>query len=150
MRGFFFAGYNLSMPRVRRTDDAARLEIMPLLDVVFLLLTFFIYSFVVMIRADALSVDLAPVTTGSRPVGEVAEVLTIDADGALRYDGRTLDDAALDTLLTDLAADPAGPTLYVTLTENGNVDRAPLLWQLDERVRRAGLERYVKVGPPGG
>ncbi len=148
--GFSVARYNPLMPRVRRTDDAARLEIMPLLDVVFLLLTFFIYSFVVMIRADALSVDLAPVTTGSRPAGEVAEVLTIDADGALRYDGRTLDDAALDTLLADLAADPAQPTLYLTLTENGNVDRAPLLWQLDERVRRAGLERYVKVGPPGG
>ena len=136
--------------KVRRHDLPPRLEMMPLLDVVFLLLTYFIYSFVVMIRADALAVDLAPVSTGTQPSGDVAHVLAIGADGAITYDGQMLDEAALDTLLSDLAADPAAPTLYVTLSETGTVDRAPLLWRLDERVRRAGLGSYVKVGPPGG
>ena len=135
--------------KVRRHDLPPRLEMMPLLDVVFLLLTFFIYSFAVMIRADALAVDLAPVSTGTQPAGQVARVLLIDAEGMMSYDGQTMDEAALDTLLADLAADPAGPTLYVTLSEAGTVDRAPLLWRLDERVQRAGLGSYVKVGPPG-
>lgn len=127
---------------------------MPLLDVVFLLLTFFIFSFVVMIRADALSVGLSPVTTGSGPGESSITVLTLDADGQFVFEGQVLDEAGLDDLLMGLAADAgspgaAGPTLYVSLSAGGNVDRAPLLWSLDEKARRAGLERYVKVGPPG-
>lgn len=138
------------MLKVRRHDSAPRLEMMPLLDVVFLLLTFFIYSFVVMIRADALSVGLAPVATGAGPSDSVIRVLTIDADGAMAYDGLALDAGALDALLGDLASDPAGPTLYVSLAAEGNVDRAPLLWELDAKLAAAGLDRYVKVGPPEG
>ncbi len=121
---------------------------MPLLDVVFLLLTFFIFSFVVMIRADALSVGLSPVTTGAGPGESVIRVLTIDAEGGLIYEGKALEEEDLNPLFEQLANDPENPTLYVSLAVDGNVDRGPLLWSLDEIARRAGLERYVKVGPP--
>ena len=40
------------MRALRRPDFDARIEIMPLIDVVFLLLTFFIYAMVLMIRAE--------------------------------------------------------------------------------------------------
>ncbi|MEM1108033.1 MAG: biopolymer transporter ExbD [Planctomycetota bacterium] len=131
-----------------RTDYSPRLEMMPFLDVVFLLLTFFIYSFVVMIRADALSVGLAPVASGGQPGVEAIQVLTIDAEGGFVFAGEGLDDAGLDTLLRDLAADPAGPTLYVSLALDGNADRGPIVWGLLQRVEEAGLENFAIVGPP--
>lgn len=123
---------------------------MPLLDVVFLLLTFFIYSFVVMIRADALSVGLAPVAAGGLPGGEAIQLLTIDADGGFNFAGDVLDEPALDTLLRDLAADPAAPTLYVSLAQDSAADRGPIVWDLLQRVQKAGLENFAIVGPPPG
>lgn len=136
------------MPRLRPHDYAPRLEMMPLLDVVFLLLTFFIYSFVVMIRADALSVGLTPVTTGGSPGEAAIQLLTLDAGGGFIYDGQPLEATQLDTLLRDLAADPAGPTLYVSLTQDGEADRGPIVWELLQRVQEAGLENFAIVGPP--
>ena len=137
------------MARLRRHDHSPRLEMMPLLDVVFLLLTFFIYSFVVMIRADALSVGLAPVSTGSQPAGGVVQLLSIDGEGALRFGGQVLDPAGLDDLLAELAADPQAPTLYVSLAGEGSADRGPVVWDLLQRVEQAGLDNLTFVGPPG-
>lgn len=136
------------MSRLRRHDYSPRLEMMPLLDVVFLLLTFFIYSFVVMIRADALSIGLAPVASGGQPGGGAIQLLTIDADGGFNFAGDALDEAALDTLLRDFAVDPVAPTLYVSLAQEGSADRGPIVWDLLQRVEEAGLENFAIVGPP--
>ncbi|MEM6458518.1 MAG: biopolymer transporter ExbD [Planctomycetota bacterium] len=128
---------------------APRLEMMPLLDVVFLLLTFFIYSFVVMVRADTLAVELSPVAGGGgSAAGAAVEVLTIDGAGELIYDGRPIGGAALDTLLRDLAADPASPTLFVSQAAEGTADRGPVLFELIQRIERAGLRNVSLVGPP--
>jgi len=120
----------------------------PLLDVVFLLLTFFIYSFVVMIRADALSVGLVPVTTGGAVGETVIQLLTIDGEGGFHFSGEPIGDAAIDTLLHDLATDPSAPTLYVSLAQDGSTDRGPVVWGLLQRIEKAGLENLVIVGPP--
>ena len=105
--------------RTRRSNLEPRLELMPLLDVVFLLLTFFISSFVVMIRADTRGVTLAPVAGSAAttaPAGAV-RLLVVQPDGELTFDGDDVPAGGLDGLLVDLAADPAGPTLYVSLAE---------------------------------
>ena len=131
---------------------------MPLLDVVFLLLTFFIYAMVVMVRADALSVGLAPVSGDGGPEAAPEHVLTINAAGGFTYNGDVLDPAALDPLLNDLATDPLQPTLYVALETGGDTDtasagftdRGPLIWSLLQRFDEAGLERVSIIGPPDG
>ena len=46
------------MRPLRRTDHDTRVEMMPLIDVGFLLLTFFIYAMVLMVRAEVLPVPL--------------------------------------------------------------------------------------------
>lgn len=132
----------------RRHDYSPRLEMMPLLDVVFLLLTFFIYSFVVMIRADGLTVGLSPVATGVSPTAGEVQLLSIGGDGGYRLGERSLDDAELGALLEALAADPAGPPLYVSLIREGDADRGPVVWEFLQRVEAAGLDNVVLVGPP--
>lgn len=72
------------MRRVRANLDEPRLEIMPLVDVIFLLLTFFVFAMVLMVRADVLDVALPRIGAGE-PV-ERGELITI----AIREDGAVL------------------------------------------------------------
>ncbi len=141
--------------RLRRAVAEPRLELMPLLDVVFLLLTFFIYAMAVMVRADALDVELSPVAGTGGPSGAVEHVLRIEADGAMTYNGEALSADALPAVLDALASDRSGPTLFVALAQAGvgedgitAVDRAPVLWSLLQKVETAGLTRVSIVGPP--
>src|SRR5690606_8300025 len=55
--------YHVVMRFVRRHDLAPRMEMIPLIDVIFLLLTFFIYSLALMVQAQVLPVALPPITT---------------------------------------------------------------------------------------
>ena len=52
------------MLTIRRTDHEMRIEIMPLIDVIFLLLTFFIYAMVLMVRAELLPVEMHQFSSG--------------------------------------------------------------------------------------
>ena len=54
------------MRPVRRHDHTPRVEMMPLIDVVFLLLTFFIYAMVVMVELKSSGVALVSVQGSSR------------------------------------------------------------------------------------
>ncbi len=142
----------MGMKSVRRSNFEPRLEMMPLLDVVFLLLTFFISSFVVMIRADTRGVALAPVAgsaAATAPAGAV-RLLVLQPDGGLSFDGDTVAEGGLDALLKGLADDPAGPTLYVSLAQEdaGAGDRAGALWGLLQAIDRAGVSNVVLVGAP--
>ena len=147
---------SLPMARTRSYDFSPRLELMPLLDVVFLLLTFFISSFVVMIRADTRGVALAPVAGSvatTAPAGAV-RLLVVQPDGGLTFDGDDVAAGGLNALLAELAADPAGPTLYVSLADQdaggdaGGGDRAGTLWALLQAIDRAGVRDVVMVGSP--
>lgn len=163
------------MRRVRRGDTAARIEMMPLIDVVFLLLTFFIYALMVTVQAEVLPVALAPVGTGeAADPGEIVAI-TIDAQGDYYFDREPVSREELDRRLASLASlDPADrPRLFVALEESlseapageaatqepGNVegepasraavDRGPLLIRLVGRLRAAGLTRFEFIGDPG-
>ena len=52
------------MLSIRRTVHETRIEIMPMIDVIFLLLTFFIYAMVLMVRAELLPVEMHGFSSG--------------------------------------------------------------------------------------
>ena len=52
------------MRALRRPQHETRIEIMPLIDVIFLLLTFFIYAMVLMVRAELLPVEMHAFASG--------------------------------------------------------------------------------------
>jgi biopolymer transport protein ExbD len=68
------------MLKVRRTSPEPRIELMPLIDVVFLLLTFFVFSMVLMVRADVLDLNL-PVL-GESGEGRQGSLITVALDEA--------------------------------------------------------------------
>lgn len=138
------------MRSIRRTEFAPRLDMTPLLDVVLLLLTFFIYSVAMMVRADVLPVRLTPLASGeSARGGGALQVITVDRRGEIFWNRQPLAAPDLEARLRALAADPAGPAVYLAMEAGGDTDRGPLLLHLIEQVRAAGVTNFVLVGQPG-
>lgn len=141
----------LIMLQLRRHDLAPRLELLPMIDVIFLLLTFFIYSLIFMVRAEVMPIELIPLA-GAQQAGErTLSVLTLDSQGRLFLDREPVDDQTLNARLRELAAAPTGdaPRLYLAVEATpGQVDRGPILIELIDRVRAAGVNDFAIVGPP--
>jgi biopolymer transport protein ExbD len=143
------------MRLIRRSPWEHRLEMTPMIDVIFLLLTFFVYSMVMMIHAEVLPVRLTPVGTGTKPdagpipgSGDV-QALTISKSGAVFLNRREMSFEELDRRLAELAKGPTKPRVYVAMELAGDTDRGPLLVNLIERLRAAGIYEWNIVGPPG-
>ncbi len=73
------------MLSIRRTVHETRIEIMPMIDVIFLLLTFFIYAMVLMVRAELLPVEMHGFSSGVPARVPPAVAITIDRNGALFF-----------------------------------------------------------------
>lgn len=135
------------MLSLRRSDHDARIEIMPLIDVIFLLLTFFIYAMVMMVRAELLPMELREFASATPAVPAPAITLSIDADGAIFINRRAI---ALDDVLPELReavdADPA-TVIYIAADERGTSDRLPVFFDLYDRLANAGLNIKL-VGRP--
>lgn len=113
---------------------------MPLIDVVFLLLTFFIYAMVVMVELKTSGLSLASVEGGQQSSADRVILVVLDRAGRVQIDGVVVADDELDERLAAIAADPTAPPLVVTMEAGqGEVDRGPLHQQLLHRIQRAGV-----------
>jgi biopolymer transport protein ExbD len=136
------------MPAIRRNDLAPRVEMMPLIDVIFLLLTFFIYSLIVMVRAQVLPVQLTTVGAGGQAAAQDVQAVSIDRQGKFFFNRNPVSSEELGDRLAELAKDPAHPRLYLAMEALGDVDRGPLFLHLLERVQAAGITNFAIVGQP--
>lgn len=128
------------MRPVRRHDHSPRVEMMPLIDVVFLLLTFFIYAMVVMVELKSSGVALVSVQGASDAVDETIVLLEVDGNGAVLLDGVAVADDELDGRLRELAGRADAPPLVVTLQAvDSAIDRGPGLMRLLDRIQQAGV-----------
>ncbi|WP_428388375.1 ExbD/TolR family protein [Mucisphaera sp.] len=136
-------------------DLRPRTDLVPLIDVVFLLLTFFIYAMTTMVRADLLPVELTPVQQGQAANTPPMIAITIDHEGNLFLDRQPV---ALDDLRTTLEAiipEDQRANVFVALEEAPNqstadtIDRAPILLRTIEQLRAAGMDEVAVVGAPG-
>ena len=138
------------MLAIRRNDFAVSIEMMPLIDVVFLLLTFFIFGMLVTAQLEVLSVKLAPLGTARQLEPSQVKALTINIDrhGKL-FLGREL--VMAEGLLVKLAAAQTGgeqPILFVAMSKAAQVDWTPVALDLIRRFVKAGFTKYTFVGPP--
>jgi biopolymer transport protein ExbD len=113
------------MLRIRRPEDELRIEIMPLIDVIFLLLTFFIYAMVLMIRAELLPVQMQQFASGEPATPAPAVTISIDRAGTLYVNRQPVTmDTILDRLREEQAKDPE-TVIYLAAEEVGDTDRLP-------------------------
>jgi len=125
-----------------------RLEIMPLLDVIFLLLAFFIYAMVLLVRAEILPVQLPELSQGSPATNVEAISISLDAEGALFVDARPTDLDTVVSMLADALAAKPGSRVYLAADMQGRADRLPTFIELVNRLRGSGIHEFFIVGKP--
>ncbi len=126
------------MFRIRRTPHDPRIELAPLIDVMLFLLTFFIYSVMMMERVDLVPMELHTYQSGKAAKPVPAATISVDLDGTLYLDRVPV---PLDGLVTRLdEARTAAPDLvvYLALADgNSQVDRSAVLLDVWDRLQPA-------------
>lgn len=124
---------------------------MPLIDVVFLLLTFFIYAMVVMVEFKSSGVDLISVEGADQAADQELVLLEIDGNGSVLIEGLPIAEDELDGRLREIAGRADMPPVSVMLHDvEASVDRGPILFRLEDRIRRAGIHKVFRVKLEGG
>jgi len=123
---------------------------LPLIDVIFLLLTFFIYSIVVMVRAEVLPVQLTPLSAGAAPEPGQVAAITIAQDGKLHLNREPISDEQLNIWVDQAAASDTPPRVFVAMeaASAGQTDRGPVLLSVIETLRARGITDFAIVGEP--
>jgi len=128
------------MIALRRTQHETRIEIMPLIDVVFLLLTFFIYAMVLMNRVDVLPIVLPQLASADSAKPTPAITISIDASGKLFFNR---DPVTLDLVLSRIEqVQQINPDteIYIAVDELGQTDRLPIFMNLYDLLSHEGLD----------
>ena len=123
--------------RIRRTDDSSEVNVTPLLDIVFIMLIFFIVT-ASFAREFGLEVD-RPTDDEPEEVEEEQDIIFIEISGTgqITVDGREVDLAAVRANVQNLlSADPDSP---VVVNASGDADSGILVRVIDQ-ARRAGAE----------
>lgn len=138
------SGYALGMLRARRSAIRPSVEITPLIDVVFLLLTFFVFALILTVRMDATDIRLPEVRSGAEsPTTTRPVVVGMNADGEISIG---------DTVLAG-ASDAIGPAtsgaifraliesagLVESSVRSGEADLPTLMLAIDEEARHGRI-----------
>ncbi|WP_456446090.1 ExbD/TolR family protein [Deinococcota bacterium DY0809b] len=128
----------------RRRRREPSINLAPLVDIVFLLVIFFMVSSTFITPETGLPIDLPQATSGeARPEG--APTVVVQADGQVFWKGEPVDDAALlASLRAELAQDPVGTVILRAdrKTPHGRVV------QVMDVIRRAGAKRVAVAAVP--
>lgn len=114
----------------------------PLIDVVFLLLTFFIFALVLMVRADVLDVKLPEIGAGEAPEGELITI-ALDQDGQVLLEGRPTELAALGERVRALRSEKPEARLVIAVDREG---RSGELIKLADTLAAEGLGEFSIIG----
>ncbi len=122
------------------------MELTPLIDVVFLLLTFFVFSMVLMVRAQVLDVELPALTAGR--AGERTESITvaIDQSGGVFVDGRAVSIEDLPNAVSERREGASSEVPILIAVDAGG--RAGRLIEVADVLTGAGITRFSVVGQP--
>jgi biopolymer transport protein ExbD len=114
----------------------------PLIDVIFLLLTFFIFSMVLMVRAQVLDVKLPSIESGNRP-GGVVMTIALDAQGSLFFEGEPIELVALADAVRARRSEAPEAALFIAVDRDGASGH---LIGLVEYLSKSGLGDFGIIG----
>ena len=123
----------------RRVRKRARIEIIPMIDVVFFLLVFFMMASLSMTVYRGLPVNLPRATSGSTPPAESAAI-TVSRDGQAYLDRQPVTREVLGQRLRGLVG--ANPLVAIIITADEAAMHGRVVDVLDE-VRTAGVTRMA-------
>lgn len=130
--------------RLNLEQKGARIELIPLIDIIFLLLVFFIYSMVSMVVYLGIPVDLPEADTAETRQGELL-VITIDGRGRVFLDQEPVRPADLSGQLRTAAAEPAGKTVVISGHRTAPYQ---VFVEVLDKVRQAGFDRVSIQAAP--
>lgn len=119
------------------TSKKARIEILPLIDIVFLLLVFFIYAMLSMAVHRGLPVEL-PVSSSAQVDQKQILSVTLKADGALYVDNEPVALEALTAVLQKKSS-PAGESGVLIFADRSLPYQ--MIYAVLDRIRLAGISR---------
>lgn len=131
------------MRRRSRWDEGARVEMLPLIDVMFLLLVAFVYSVTAMVRSEAIPVDLPRLTTSASQDLSSVLVVTVQSSGKVYAGGGEVDAAGLTARIESLRE--GDPDLSVLVNADADARHRDVAAVLD-RLRACGQERVFLAG----
>ncbi|OIQ94504.1 biopolymer transport protein ExbD [mine drainage metagenome] len=121
----------------------ARIEIIPMIDIVFFLLVFFVMITLRMIPAAGIASQL-PQSRSAENLPHPKLVVTLEADGHVEVDGQTL---GLDALTVRLRGEPDHATLAVTIAGAKSASLQSLIAVMDA-CRDAGVTQVGVAAQP--
>ena len=131
------------MRRLRRNPEPEAPNLTPLIDVVFLLLTFFVFSLVLMVRADVLDVNLPELASGAPPERVEPIVVTVRADDSVLVgESETTVDGVAALIETIREERPDAPIVLSVDTKSAS----GTLIELADTLTGAGLGSFSILG----
>jgi biopolymer transport protein ExbD len=123
-----------------RSKRRARIEIIPLIDIIFFLLATFVMVSLSMVKNRAISVNLPAASTGVQQESHDFATISIDAAGNLFFNKQAVDAAGLDNALKQMLATNPDPRVFI----HGDADAAfgKAIAVLDE-VRVLGITKVA-------
>ena len=128
----------------RREPEKARIEVIPMIDIVFFLLVFFMISTLSMTVNRSLPVNLPKAASTQQELGKTAN-LTVTKDGALFLNKEPV---TLQEMAPKLKAELAKvPELFVVISADDHTSHGTIVDVIDE-MRLAGVSRLaIAVNP---
>ena len=129
---------NIPSPRSHRR---ARIEIIPLIDIVFFLLATFVMVSLSMVKNQGIPVNLPRASTGSRQAqGSETAAVTITSKGELYFNKIKITAEQLPTRLKDLKSRETDPVILLNGDDKADLGKA--IYVLDE-ARKLGIKKIA-------
>lgn len=125
--------------------EEARIELIPLIDVIFCILTFFLLAALQLTRQQAISVDLPKASTGQPQIRQML-IVGLDAFGRTYIDQRPVSpDQLMDSLQDYRATNPTG-LLVLYASKDARYNNVV---QVLDQMREVGGDRVALATLPG-
>lgn len=129
-----------------RSKRRARIEIIPLIDIIFFLLATFVMVSLSMVKNRGISVNLPVSSTGVAQEHSESATISINGAGDLFFNKRPIEAAQLDSALKQYAAGVTEPRVLINGDSHAEFGKAIAVLDL---VRKQGITKVAIETQPG-
>ena len=126
-------------------DIPAQINIVPMIDVIFAILTFFIMSSLSLTRSEGLPVNLPQASTGQLQQQNLKALVTVQANGQLFVNRNRVPLEQLTQQVSQLRGDQ--PEIVVIVNADESVDHGQVVEVMDELRKVRGAKLAIATDP---